>query len=75
MNATRKTAVAVRELGTTYHRLMGLIRFGKIEPPQRDSSGDYLWSDADLSRAREALKVDLRRKGAGNKPGEAAHAP
>jgi hypothetical protein len=60
----RKTPVAARELGTTYHRLIGLIRFGKITPPQRDSSGDYLWDDADLARAREALKVDFRRKGA-----------
>jgi hypothetical protein len=58
----RKTPVAVRELNTTYHRLIGLVRFNKITPPGRDSSGDYLWSDADLAAAREALKVDHRRK-------------
>jgi hypothetical protein len=65
----RKTPVAVRELGTTYHKLIGLIRFSKIEPPPRDTSGDYLWDDAALERARQALKVDLRRKGA-KLPGE-----
>jgi hypothetical protein len=58
----RKTPIAVRELATTYHRLIGLIRFGKITPPARDSSGDYLWTNADLERAREALKIDHRRK-------------
>jgi hypothetical protein len=52
----RKTPVAARELGTTYHRLMGLLRFGKIDPPARDSSGDYVWTDADLERARAALE-------------------
>ena len=59
----RKTPVAARELGITYHRLIGLIRFGKLDPvPARDSSGDYIWSDTDLERARRALAVDLRRK-------------
>jgi len=64
MSSIRKTTVAVRELNTTYHRIMALIRFAKIEPPQRDSSGDYLWTDEDMARAREALKLDLRRKSA-----------
>ena len=58
----RKTPVAARELGETYHRLMGLIRFNKIKPPERDSSGDYVWTDEDLARAREALQVGRRRK-------------
>jgi hypothetical protein len=56
----RKTTVAVRELGTTYHKLIGLLRFNKIPAPLRDSSGDYLWSDEDLERARHALAA--RRK-------------
>jgi hypothetical protein len=55
-----KTPVAVLELGTTYHKLIGLIRFGKIDPPGRDSSGDYLWTDADLARARKALDAARR---------------
>jgi hypothetical protein len=28
-----KTPAAARKLGTSYHRLIGLIRFGKIDPP------------------------------------------
>jgi len=47
--------VAARELGKTYHQLIGLIRFNKIDPPARDSSGDYVWTDADMERARRAL--------------------
>jgi hypothetical protein len=58
----RKTPIAARELGTTYHRLIGLLRFNKIPPPSRDSSGDYLWTDADLDRARQTLAIDRRRK-------------
>jgi hypothetical protein len=57
-----KTPVAARELGTTYHRLIGLVRFNKIDPPQRDSSGDYIWSPADIERAREALAAGRGRK-------------
>lgn len=57
-----KTAVAATILGVSYHRTIQLIRYGKIVPPERDSSGDYLWSEADLERARKALGIDLRRK-------------
>jgi hypothetical protein len=58
-----KTPAAARALGTTYHRLMGLIRFDKLNPaPQRDSSGHYVWSPEDMERARAALLVDFRRR-------------
>jgi hypothetical protein len=60
---TRKTPVASQELGVTYHQLMGLIRFNKIKPPARDSSGDYAWSDEDLANARKALAAGRRRNG------------
>lgn len=62
MTPFRKTPVAVKELNTTYFKLIGLIRFGKIAPRQRDSSSHYIWTDDDLARAREALKIDLRRR-------------
>jgi hypothetical protein len=50
-----KTPAAADKLGVSYHRLIGLLRFRKIEPPARDSSGDFVWSDADLERVRKAL--------------------
>jgi hypothetical protein len=56
----RKTPVAARELGESYHTTINLVRFGKIRPPKRDSSSEFAWSDADLERARAAL-IKLRR--------------
>jgi hypothetical protein len=60
-----KTPVAARQLGTTYHRVMGLIRFGKIPTPERDSSGDYLWTAEDLERARQALAARPKKEEVG----------
>ena len=52
-----KTPLAAEHLGVSYHRLIGLLRFRKMEPPARDSSGDYVWTDSDLERARKALAL------------------
>jgi hypothetical protein len=60
-----KTPVAARTLGVSYHQLISLIRFGKIQPPERDSSGDYLWADSDLERAREAFAARSRPRSKG----------
>jgi hypothetical protein len=61
----RKTTIAARELGVSYHKLFSLIRCGHIPPPEKDSSGDYLWSDADLDGVRQYLEArDRRRAGA-----------
>jgi hypothetical protein len=59
----RKTPVAARELGVPYYVLTGLLRYGKIDPPGRDSSGDFLWTDADIERARQILADRRQRKG------------
>jgi hypothetical protein len=60
----RKTPKAALEVGegVTYMNLYNLIRNGKIPPPERDSSGDFIWSDADIERARKALALRKRRK-------------
>ena len=55
MQKERKTTAAARHLGVPYHRLVNLIRYGKIAAPAKDSSGDYLWSEEDLVAARAAL--------------------
>jgi hypothetical protein len=52
---TRKTPAAADELGVPYTTLMSLLRYRKIKPPSKDSSGDFQWTDADIKRAREAL--------------------
>jgi hypothetical protein len=68
MSVPVKTRDAVRALGTTYHILIGLLRYDVIEPPQRDSSGDYVWTESDLGRARAALAA-RRRPGRPRKEG------
>lgn len=57
----RKTPVAAREVPCTYTQLISLIRYGKIDPPARDTSGDFVWLDEDIERARQALAA--KRKG------------
>jgi hypothetical protein len=57
-----KTRRAAALLNTTESHLHYLIRSRKIPPPARDDSGDYCWADADLERARAAMKMDRRRR-------------
>jgi hypothetical protein len=58
----KKTPVAALELDITQSHLHYLVRARKVKPPARDSSGDFLWSDADLEAARRALAIDRRRR-------------
>jgi hypothetical protein len=56
-----KTPIAARRLNVPYTQLMSLLRHGKITPPQKDTSGDYLWTEEDLAAVRTAL-AKARRK-------------
>ncbi len=58
----RKTTVAARELGATYSQLHNLIRNGKLVPPPKDTSGDLIWGDEDIERARQALATRRPRR-------------
>jgi hypothetical protein len=58
----RKTPAAAQELGINYASLIGLLRYGKLEPPAKDTSGDYVWTDADLARARRAMAAHQRKR-------------
>ena len=62
-----KTPAAADALGVGYWRLIGLLRSKRLPAPQKDSSGDYLWTPEDIERARQALAV--RRVG-GQHPNE-----
>jgi DNA-binding transcriptional MerR regulator len=55
-----KTKAVADLIGITYHRLFELIRSNKIPPPQKDSSGDYVWCEQDIERARQALAARRR---------------
>jgi DNA-binding transcriptional MerR regulator len=62
----KKTSAAASALQVPYYTLMALLRYGRITPPQKDSSGDYVWTDDDLERARIALANRGRRHEATN---------
>lgn len=62
MTLPLKTRSAALAIGATVAQLRGAISNGKLDPPEKDASGDYLWTDEDLDRARAALAVDRRRK-------------
>jgi hypothetical protein len=53
-----RTLAAAKQLGGSYHQLIYLIRFGQMQAPERDSSGDFIWARADIERARRALGAE-----------------
>jgi hypothetical protein len=58
-----KTKVAADLLNTNVGNLLSALRRKKIPVTlKRDSSGDYLWFEADLEVARKSLATDKRRK-------------
>jgi hypothetical protein len=57
----RKSPLAAREAGISLTHLYSLIRNGKLAPPLKDSSGHYLWFDADFERLLQLLDNDPRR--------------
>jgi hypothetical protein len=58
-----KTPVAAQQLKVTYNQLINLIRYRRIPPPRKDSSGDYLWSEEDLAIAVQAMANREQRTG------------
>jgi len=63
MSPTLKTTATAKRLGVPYHRLFSLLRYGVVPTPQqRDSSGHYLWSDADVEAARRAIEARDAKK-------------
>lgn len=68
----RKTTAAAAELGVPYWTLINLLRYHKIAPPGRDTSGDFVWTDEDMARAREALATGRRPRRETAVAGEAA---
>ena len=58
-----KTRQAARQLGCKFHQLINLINNEKLAPPNKDSSGDYFWTEADIERARLALAEWYQKRG------------
>lgn len=50
-----KTPQAAHRLNVPYSQLMSWIRYGKVAPPRKDSSGDYVWTEADLVAVQRTM--------------------
>jgi DNA-binding transcriptional MerR regulator len=50
-----KSREVAKRLGITYRVLFEMLRRGRLDPPAKDSSGDYVWTEADVERAQAAL--------------------
>jgi hypothetical protein len=56
-----KSRAVADSLGVSYYRLFELLRSKRLAPPRKDSSGDYVWTQDDVQRARLALKGRHRK--------------
>ncbi|MHB1426944.1 MAG: hypothetical protein ACYC3I_27635 [Gemmataceae bacterium] len=57
----RKSRDVADCLGISYYALFELLRGQHLIPPEKDSSGDYVWTAEDIERAQKAL-AHRRRK-------------
>jgi hypothetical protein len=63
MTTLPKSGQVVKVLGVPgVYSLIALIHRGAIPAPAKDGSGSYVWTEQDIARAREALKIDRRKK-------------
>jgi hypothetical protein len=56
-----KTSAVACQLGVPYYVLFDLVRNKRMLPPQKDSSGDYVWLAEDIERARRVLAARPRK--------------
>jgi DNA-binding transcriptional MerR regulator len=62
MHTHRSTTRAAQIVGIPTSHLYSLLRAGRLAPPMRDDSGDYLWSERDIEAARQALRMPRRQR-------------
>jgi DNA-binding transcriptional MerR regulator len=56
------TQAARRLAGVSHHRLVHLIRVGQFEPPAKDETGRYTWTEADVERLRQVAASRQKAK-------------
>lgn len=59
---SRKTRELIDAGVATPGQIATLIRNRRIVPPQKDCSGDYVWSETDVTRLQEALRESQTRR-------------
>jgi hypothetical protein len=60
--AGMKTRELIDLIPTSYDRITAALRARKLDPPQKDASGDFNWTAADVRALRHALATDRRLK-------------
>ena len=58
----KKTAVAAASIGVAESYLISLIRRKAIGVPEKDTSGDYLWTPADIAAAKSKVDEAQRKR-------------
>jgi hypothetical protein len=61
-NEFRKTAVAATSIGVAESYLISLIRRKAIVPPQKDSSGDYIWTPENIAAAKAQVDETQQKR-------------
>jgi hypothetical protein len=59
---SKKTQEVAKEEGVPSYRILYLLQHGRLTPPPKDSSGDYVWGDGNVRRLRAALAQVKRRR-------------
>jgi hypothetical protein len=62
MMISHKTRSVCNFLNVRYSHLTCMLRDGRLAPPAKDESGDFVWLDSDIQRAREALAMPRRKR-------------
>lgn len=60
-----KSGAVAELLGIPYYTLFELMRAKRLQPPQKDSGGQFVWTEADLERARLAVAERQARRAKG----------
>jgi len=56
------TREVCQRFGVSILRVRNLIALGRIEPPDKNGSGDYVWLEPDVKRLLEAVPPRIPRK-------------
>jgi hypothetical protein len=57
-----KTRSAAKAIGVSLPALRSALGSGKLAPPAKDESGDFIWWPEDIERAKSVMLHDRRRK-------------
>ena len=61
-NHVMKTAVAAASIGVAESYLISLIRRNAIAVPDKDSSGDYVWTAVNIAAAKGQVDESQRKR-------------